>query len=75
MSFPRPEGLILIKGHPKQGVGNELFGVWPSGFTRQVTAGEWDLWGQPAPDRQIPYGAEGDAEFEQLRAYDRALRA
>jgi hypothetical protein len=72
-TITKPEGLILVKGHSAQGTGRELFGIWPTGFTRQITAAEWALWGQPAADYEIAYGA--DDEFLQLQAYDRALRA
>jgi hypothetical protein len=72
MTMNRPDGIILVKGDPHQGHGNELFGIWPSGFTRQITQAEWTLWGQPPPDYTIAYGA--DDEFIQLAAYDRALR-
>jgi len=70
----KPEGIILVKGDPHQGTGKELFGIWPSGFSRQVTASEWEAWGRPDADRTLEYGA-GDDEFNQLRAYDKALRA
>ncbi|MFG3050311.1 hypothetical protein ACGFZP_05055 [Kitasatospora sp. NPDC048239] len=73
LSIPRPEGLILVKGHPQQGAGTEVFGIWPSGLVRQITPAEYLSWGSPRPDREIPYGQ--DAEFLQLVAYDRALRA
>jgi hypothetical protein len=71
-THPRPEGLILVKGDPAQGRGNEVFGIWPSGFARQITAAEFIAWGEPAIDHTIAYGA--DDEFNQLAAYDRALR-
>jgi hypothetical protein len=72
-SHPRPEGIILVKGDPQQGEGVEVFGIWPTGFVRQITAAEWTLWGSPACDYEIAFGS--DEEFDQLRAYDRALRA
>lgn len=70
--FTKPEGLILVKGDRAQGQGTEIFGIWPSGFVRQITAAEWLLWGSPKPDRNIAFG--DDAEFLQLHAYDKALR-
>ncbi|OKI22194.1 hypothetical protein [Streptomyces sp. CB03911] len=75
LSITRPSGLILVKGHPVQGSGNEIFGIWPSGLVRQVTAAEFIAWGSPVPDRELEQGPAGDAEFNQLRAYDNALRA
>lgn len=70
---PKPENLIVVKGDPAQGAGNEMFGIWPNGYSRQITAAEWTCWGQPEPDYIIQYGSDG--EFNQLAAYDRALRA
>jgi hypothetical protein len=69
----KPEGLILVKGDSHQGQGNELFGIWPSGYTRLLTQAEWTAWGYPDADYTIAYGS--DAEFLQLVAYDKALRA
>lgn len=71
--YPKPAGLILVKGDPAQGSGNELFGIWPTGFVRQVTSAEHALWGYPQADYNIPYG--DDATFNQFAAYDKALRA
>ncbi|MFE2346496.1 hypothetical protein [Kitasatospora cineracea] len=70
---PVPENLILVKGDQAQGKGNEIFGIWPSGYVRQITPAEYRAWGNPAPTHQIAFGA--DDEFLQLYAYDRALRA
>lgn len=69
---PKPEGLILVKGQPEQGDGKAVFGIWPSGYTRQITAAEYTLWGSPAIDYWIP--ATQDSEYLQLFAYDKALR-
>jgi len=71
--YPKPAGLLLVKGDPAQGTGKELFGIWPSGFSRLITPAEWVLWGQPPADYTIAYG--DDVEFNQLVAYDKALRA
>lgn len=71
--YAKPEGILLVKGDPNQGKGNELFGIWPSGFSRLITAAEHSSWGLPPADYQIAYGA--DDEFNQLVAYDKALRA
>lgn len=71
--YPKPAGIILIKGAPQQGTGRELFGIWPSGFVRMITSSEWELWGQPNADVTIAYG--DDEVFNQLMAYDKALRA
>lgn len=71
--YPKPAGIILIKGDPHQGTGRELFGIWPSGFVRMITSSEWELWGQPSADLTIEYG--DDEVFNQLMAYDKALRA
>jgi hypothetical protein len=69
--FPQPDGLILVKGP-----GWEVYGIWPSGYTRQITAAEYKLWGSPAIDHQIPKDApDAAAQVAQLAAYDRALRA
>lgn len=73
MTYTKPEGVILVKGNDKQGKGNEVFGIWPSGYVRQITPAEFSLWGNPTPDRWIQFGA--DDEFNQLSAYDKALRA
>lgn len=67
-TFTKPAGLILVKGS-----GWAIYGIWPSGYTRQITAAEWNLWGGPAVDYQIPDDATD--QLEQLAAYDRALRA
>ncbi|MFB7671690.1 hypothetical protein ACFC26_09755 [Kitasatospora purpeofusca] len=72
-THPIPENLILVKGDTAQGAGNELFGIWPSGYVRQITPAEHEAWGYPDAHREIPYGQ--DEEFLQLAAYDRALRA
>ena len=69
---PKPEGIIVVKGDPAQGSGNELFGIWPTGYCRQVTAAEWTCWGQPEADYTIAYGS--DQEFLQLVAYDKSVR-
>lgn len=69
---PKPEGLILVKGHPQMGDGTAVFGIWPSGFSRRITAAEYALWGNPAIDYWIPAGR--DDEYNQLHAYDKALR-
>lgn len=73
MTLNKPAGLILVKGDSHQGQGNEVFGIWPTGFVRQITAAEYQCWGSPAFDYWIPFGS--DAEFDQLAAYDKALRA
>lgn len=72
-TFTKPEGIILVKGQANQGNGKEVYGIWPSGYSRQITAAEYTLWGTPAVDYTIPKG--DDAQFNQLRAYDAALRA
>jgi hypothetical protein len=71
--YAKPAGLVLVKGDPAQGKGNEIFGIWPTGFTRQITSAEHALWGFPEADHQIAYG--DDATFNQFVAYDKALRA
>ncbi|MFE3578703.1 hypothetical protein [Streptomyces vinaceus] len=70
----RPDGLILVKGQRDMGGngGREVFGIWPSGYVRQVTAAEFTLWGSPAIDYWIPAGQPD--QFDQLFAYDKALR-
>lgn len=73
MAFEKPTGIILVKGDTAQGNGNEIFGIWPTGYTRQITAAEHELWGSPVADHQIPAGA--DDQFDQLRDYDRGLKA
>ncbi|MFD5509035.1 hypothetical protein ACFWIB_14830 [Streptomyces sp. NPDC127051] len=71
-AVPKPAGLILVKGQPQQGDGTAVFGIWPTGFTRRITAAEYTLWGSPAIDYWIPAGR--DDEYNQLFAYDKALR-
>jgi hypothetical protein len=73
-TFTKPVGLILVKGQAQQGDGKAVFGIWPSGYARQITAAEYILWGEPAIDYWIPGTADGDAQFNQLFAYDKALR-
>lgn len=70
--LPKPEGLILVKGQPEQGDGRAVFGIWPSGYVRQITAAEYTLWGEPDIDYWIPAGA--DDEYNQLHAYDQSVR-
>lgn len=72
-TFTKPEGLILVKGQPDQADGKAVFGIWPTGFVRQITGAEWNLWGRPPFDYTIPPG--DDPQYDQLAAYDRALRA
>ncbi|MEW1803190.1 hypothetical protein ACIGO7_35240 [Streptomyces virginiae] len=71
---PKPDGLILVKGQPQQGDGRAVFGIWPNGFIRQISAAEFWAWGNPEIDYWIPGTADGDAQFNQLFAYDKALR-
>jgi hypothetical protein len=73
-TVPKPAGLILVKGQAAQGDGKAVFGIWPNGFTRRITAAEYTLWGNPAIDYWIPGDADGDAQYNQLHAYDAALR-
>ncbi|MFD8577136.1 hypothetical protein ACFV1H_17620 [Streptomyces virginiae] len=73
-TFTKPTGLILVKGQDAQGDGKSVFGIWPSGFVRIVTAAEFRLWGNPPIDYWIPGDADGDAQYNQLFAYDKALR-
>jgi hypothetical protein len=68
MTFRKPEGLILAKGDDWA-----VYGIWPSGYVRQITAAEWTLWGSPPIDYQIP--SDAPDQVAQLAAYDRALRA
>ncbi|MEW2415278.1 hypothetical protein AB0953_16405 [Streptomyces sp. NPDC046866] len=68
----KPEGIILVKGQPEQGDGKAVFGIWPSGYCRRITAAEYTLWGFPEIDYWIP--ANRDDEYNQLHAYDAALR-
>ncbi|MFD6968392.1 hypothetical protein [Streptomyces sp. NPDC059949] len=70
--FAKPQGLILVKGQKEMGDGRAVFGIWPSGYVRQITAAEFALWGAKV-DYWIPSGR--DDEYNQLAAYDRALRA
>ncbi|WP_405941637.1 hypothetical protein [Streptomyces sp. NBC_00207] len=70
--LPKPAGIILVKGQPEMGDGQAVFGIWPSGYVRQITAAEYVRWGEPVIDYWIPVG--NDAEFNQLFAYDKALR-
>ncbi|MCY0944276.1 hypothetical protein [Streptomyces antarcticus] len=65
---------LLVRGQPNQGTGKEVFGCWSSGLIRQITAGEYKRWGFPPIQYTIPTGPDGDAEFAQYVAYDRALR-
>lgn len=70
-TYAKPEGLILVKG-----TGWEVYGIWPSGYIRQITGAEYTLWGAPKIDVEIPANApDGPAQMAQLAAYDRALRA
>ncbi|MFD5509100.1 hypothetical protein ACFWIB_15165 [Streptomyces sp. NPDC127051] len=69
-AVPKPKDLILVKGKPQQGDGKTIFGIWPSGLVRQITAAEYTLWGSPA----IDYVTSTDAEYLQLFFYDKALR-
>lgn len=69
---PKPDGLVLVEGQPEMGDGKAVFGIWPSGYVRQITAAEYTLWGEPKIDYWIPAG--NDAEYNQLAAYDKALR-
>ncbi|MGW4505680.1 hypothetical protein ACWENO_13675 [Streptomyces sp. NPDC004436] len=71
--FTKPDGLILVKGQKEMGGngGREVFGIWPSGYVRQITAAEFTLWGAQV-DYWIPTGR--DDEFNQLAAYDKNLR-
>lgn len=71
--LPKPEGIILVKGQPEQGDGTAVFGIWPSGYCRRITSAEFTLWGNPSIDYRIPAGR--DDEYNQLAAYDNALRA
>lgn len=71
---PKPDGLILVKGQAQQGDGKAVFGIWPDGYIRRITAAEYTLWGNPAIDYWIPGTADGDAQYDQLFAYDKALR-
>lgn len=72
-AIPKPTNLILIKGQPEMGDGKAVFGVWPSGYSRRITAAEYILWGSPDIDYVIPTGR--DDEYNQLAAYDKATRA
>ncbi|KOU20975.1 hypothetical protein ADK52_25680 [Streptomyces sp. WM6372] len=73
-TFTKPAGLILVKGQAQQGDGRAVFGIWPSGYVRRITAAEYALWGSPAIDYWIPGTSDGDAQYDQLFAYDKALR-
>lgn len=68
-----PENIIVVKGNPSQGKGNEVFAIFPNGLIRMATPAEFARWGGAACiDRTIAFG--DDAEFLQLMAYDKALR-
>lgn len=66
--FTKPAGLILVKGS-----GAAVYGIWPTGYIRQITAAEFTLWGTPDIDYMIPDDAPD--QLAQLAAYDRDLRA
>lgn len=70
--FNRPAGVIIVNGATGVGTPGVMFAIWPSGLVRQLTAAEWNLWGSPAPDHTVPFG--NDAEWNQLAAYDNAVR-
>lgn len=70
--FNRPAGVIIVNGATGVGTPGVMFAIWPSGLVRQLTAAEWNLWGSPDPDHTVPFG--NDAEWNQLVAYDNAVR-
>lgn len=70
--FNRPEGVIIVRATEGMGDRGAMFGIWPNGLVRRLTAAEWTLWGSPEADHVIPFG--NDAEYIQLAQYDAALR-
>jgi hypothetical protein len=72
----KPENIILVASGQGQGGkqhANILFGIWPNGLIRRVTASEHAMWDKPAPDRTLVAGTD-DGEWDYLYSYDLALR-
>lgn len=75
--IPRPAGALLTKSEGGGRGGNDatIFVAFANGMIRRLTDAEYACWDDVTIDHYIPVGSEYDYQYNELRAYDNALKA